>query len=139
MRKEKIVSSNELSRTICHKRLVFENIFQITGTIFEIDEKQSFSSGFCVRKLILLTDDYNPEPITFQFLNSKIDLLNDVRLLEKVCISFRLQGQSWKGKYITNIIANDLKRDAQSRILGLADSDFFGDIKDSVQEEINRT
>jgi hypothetical protein len=51
MRKEKIVSSNELSRTICHKRLVFENIFQITGTIFEIDEKQSFSSGFLCKEV----------------------------------------------------------------------------------------
>jgi len=118
-------ASNALSVTIVRERTVIENTFEITGTVFEISEVKTYPSGFKRRELVLLTDDYRPQPITFQFLSERVDLLNGIGDGERIIVRFRLEGRSWEDRYLTNLTVFELLKTSEQRIEGLGDESFL--------------
>ena len=118
-------SSNAQSCTIVRERTVIENTFEITGTVFVISEVKTYPSGFKRRELVLLTDDYRPRPITFQFLSERVDLLNGIGDRERIIVGYRLEGRPWKDRYLTNLTVFELLKTSEQRIEGLGDESFL--------------
>lgn len=68
---------------------------ELVGSIKKISEIQTFSSGFQKREIVLLTEEQYPQPISIEFLQDKVDLLNSLTLGEKVKISINIRGREW--------------------------------------------
>ena len=58
-----------------------------TGVLHKVEEVQTFPSGFQVRNFTIMSEGYNPEPITFQLTADNVSLVEGVGL-ELPCESF---------------------------------------------------
>ena len=85
-----------------------------------------------MRELTVLSEDYEPQAITFQFHNGNIELLNGLGKFEMVEIHFRLEGKCLEGKYSNNLVAFDLHRMSQSRNEGLGDKEYLEGIGEAL-------
>lgn len=80
--------------------------FEMTGSIKEIFDEQTFASGFNKREFVLtVEDDRFPQDIKFECLKEKTALLDDVAKGQQVKVSFDIRGREWKGSYFVNLAA----------------------------------
>ena len=68
---------------------------ELQGTVKKIGETQTFASGFQKAELVLLTDEQYKQPILIEFLQDKIDLLQNVKEGESVKIGINIRGREW--------------------------------------------
>ncbi len=68
---------------------------ELTGTVKKILEKQTFNSGFTKQELILQTNEQYPQTIAVEFVQDRIDLLNDIQPGDNVKISINIRGREW--------------------------------------------
>ena len=68
---------------------------ELQGTIKKISDLQTFSSGFQKKEVVLLTEEQYPQPINIEFLQDKVDSLNNFKENDKVKISINLRGREW--------------------------------------------
>lgn len=68
---------------------------EITGTIKKIFALQSFPSGFKKREIILYTNEQYPQNICIEFIQEKINLLDNFKVENEVKISISLKGREW--------------------------------------------
>lgn len=67
---------------------------ELQGTIKKIGETQTFAR-LQKRELVLLTDEQYPQPISIEFLQDKIDLLQNVKEGENVKVGINIRGREW--------------------------------------------
>ena len=72
-------------------------------------ELQTFPSGFQKRELVLVTQEQYPQPISIEFLQDKIGLLDTVSEGEEVKIGINIRGREWTSpqnevKYFNSIV-----------------------------------
>lgn len=68
---------------------------ELQGTVKKITEVQTFASGFQKRELVLMTQEQYPQPISIEFLQDKINLLDNVSVGEDVKIGINIRGREW--------------------------------------------
>lgn len=68
---------------------------EISGTIKKIFDIQFFPSGFKKREIILTTNDQYPQYLSIEFIQDKVDLLNDLEIGDLVKIFINLKGREW--------------------------------------------
>ena len=68
---------------------------ELQGTVKKIRETQTFASGFQKRELVLETDEQYKQYLSVDFLQDKIDLLNNVSVGDSVKIGINLNGRLW--------------------------------------------
>lgn len=68
---------------------------ELSGTVKKITENQTFSSGFQKRELILLTEEQYPQTIAIEFLQEKVNLLDNVTEGDSVKIGINIRGREW--------------------------------------------
>ena len=94
-------------------------IYEYTGVVEAICEKQTFASGFCKRDLVL-TDDVGQQPqypnhIAFTFKKDNCALLDSVKKGDRAKVRFAIDGRVWhdpktdKDKYFTDLTALKLE------------------------------
>ena len=82
---------------------------EIVGKIKVIGVTQSVgSSGFRKRELVVTTDEQYVQMISIQFLQDKVDILNNYSIGQEVKVSINLQGREWinpegKAQYFNSI------------------------------------
>ncbi len=80
--------------------------FDLSGTVKEIFDEQTFASGFNKREFVVTTEtDKFPQDIKFECLKDKVELVNKLKQGDKVKIHFDLNGREWQGKYFVNLVA----------------------------------
>lgn len=80
--------------------------FEMTGTIKEIFDEQTFASGFNKREFVLTVEDERfPQDIKFECLKDKTALLDEFGKGQQVKVSFDIRGREWKGSYFVNLAA----------------------------------
>ena len=82
---------------------------ELQGTIKKLTELQTFPSGFQKRELILQTEEQYPQPISIEFLQDKIGLLDTVNEGDQVKIGINIRGREWTSpqnevKYFNSIV-----------------------------------
>ena len=68
---------------------------ELQGTVKKIGETQTFASGFQKIELVLETDEQYKQYLSVDFLQDKIDLLNNVSVGDSVKIGINLNGRLW--------------------------------------------
>ena len=68
---------------------------ELQGTIKKLLETQTFASGFQKREMILLTQEQYPQPISIEFLQDKISLLDTVSEGDEVKVGINIRGREW--------------------------------------------
>ena len=68
---------------------------ELQGTVKKIGETQTISSVFQKKELVLLTDEQYTQPILVEFLQDKIDLLQNIKDGESVKIWINIRGREW--------------------------------------------
>ena len=83
---------------------------EITGKIKVIGETESFgTNNFRKRELVVTTDDSQyPQMIMVEFVQDKVDLLNNYAVGQDVKVSINLRGREWinpqgEAKYFNSI------------------------------------
>jgi len=87
--------------------------FDISGTIKEIFEVQTFANDFKKREFLLTTENEKyPQNIIFGCLKDKIELLESVKAGDTVTVHFDISCREWNEKHFVNL--NAWKIDTQS-------------------------
>lgn len=69
---------------------------ELTGTIKVINDTQTFGEkGFRKRELVLTTKDEYPQDILIEFVQDKVDVLDNFGIGEEVTISINIRGKCW--------------------------------------------
>ena len=82
---------------------------EVIGKIKLIGDVQALgSAGFRKRELVVTTDEQYPQMIMVEFLQDKVDLLNNYTVGQDVKVSINLRGREWinpqgEAKYFNSI------------------------------------
>ena len=69
---------------------------EVIGKIKLINETQTFgSNGFRKREIVITTDEQYPQMLLIEFIQDKVDLLNNYSVGQDVKISINLRGREW--------------------------------------------
>ena len=87
---------------------------QLSGTIKEIFEEQTFDSGFNKREFVI-TDEAEkyPQDIKFECVKENVELVNNLSKGDRVKVTFDIRGREWQGKYFVNLAAWKIEKAAQ--------------------------
>lgn len=82
----------------------------ITGKAHDILPIDNFQSGFQKQSLIVETESQYPQFINVEFINDKIELLNNISVGNEVKVSININGKKWESpqgetKYFNSITA----------------------------------
>lgn len=82
---------------------------EVIGKVKLIGETQTFgSNGFRKRELVVTTDEQYPQMIMIEFVQDKVDLLNNYAVGQDVKVSINLRGREWinpqgEAKYFNSV------------------------------------
>ena len=79
--------------------------YEMTGTITELMDTQTFQSGFQKREFVITNEDKYPQTVKFEVVKDKIELLSAYKLTDRVTVSFNIRGNEHNGRYYVNLIA----------------------------------
>lgn len=68
---------------------------EILGNVKKINDIQTFASGFKKRELILTTNEQYPQNITIDFVQEKINLLDNIKVGDDIKVSISIKGREW--------------------------------------------
>jgi translation initiation factor IF-3 len=81
-------------------------MFELSGTVKEIFEEQTFASGFNKREFVITSNAQKfPQEIKFECLKDKVELVNKLSKGDEVKVTFDVNGREWQGKYFVNLAA----------------------------------
>ncbi len=81
---------------------------EVQGKIKLVGNVQEITDSFRKRELIVVTQEQYPQTLCVEFVQDKIDLLNDFHEGQEVKIGINLRGREWKNpegiiKYFTSL------------------------------------
>lgn len=103
-------NTNHLGKATHSERELVESTLSLPGRVHVIGDLVEHESGFSKRDLVILTDDYRPSLIRFEFLNKAAASLDGLVEEEKVKVTFRIEGREWNGKVLNNLIGTQVDR-----------------------------
>lgn len=84
-------------------------MFELSGIIKLIGDKQTFQSGFEKREFVLTTQEQYPNDIKLECIKDRIALLDALNPGDKISVKFRIRGNEYQGKYFVNLNAFDIR------------------------------
>jgi single-strand DNA-binding protein len=93
--------------------------YELKGTVKEIFEEQTFTSGFNKRAFVVTSEaDKYPQDIQFECLKERVELVDKLKKGDKVTVSFDVNGREWNGKYFVNLVAWKIEAGSGSTAAG---------------------
>jgi hypothetical protein len=89
-------------------KIIKQYLHEETGILHKVEEVQTFPSGFQVRNFTIMSEGYNPEPITFKLSADNVSLVEGVGIGATVRVVFQVRGREWEGKYFNNLEVRSL-------------------------------
>ena len=78
--------------------------YDLTGKIKIIQEAKTFDSGFTKREMVVIVEDGKyPQEINIEFVQDKINLLDNLQPGQEVTVSFDIRGREYNGRYFNNL------------------------------------
>ena len=95
---------------------------ELIGTLKKISETQTFGSGFQKKEVVILTEEQYPQPISVEFTQDKIMLLDQFSEGDAVKISINIRGREWQApdgvvKFFNSITGWRIERNAPTQAL----------------------
>jgi len=76
---------------------------EITGTIKEIFDTQTFTSGFSKREFVITTQEQYPQQVKFEMTKDRADIIESLSIDDFVKVSFNIRGNEYQGKYYVSL------------------------------------
>ena len=76
---------------------------EISGTIKEIFETQTFTSGFSKREFVITTQEQYPQQVKFEMTKDRADIIDSLAIGDFVKVSFNIRGNEYQGKYYVSL------------------------------------
>ncbi|MDO5656422.1 MAG: DUF3127 domain-containing protein [Flavobacteriaceae bacterium] len=67
----------------------------VQGKVTKMFETQTFQSGFQKREIVVTTNEQYPQPISIEFTQDKISILDNINVGDNVKVSINLRGREW--------------------------------------------
>ena len=83
--------------------------FELTGTIIDVFQTQTFAKGFRKREFVLEYGDKYPQKIIFGLVQEKCDMLDSYGIGDTIVVSFEVKGRDWTDKSGTVKYFNSLE------------------------------
>ena len=109
-------SSNNFGLTQHLEREVVDSTFSLPGIVHEIGELVEHDSGFTKQELVIVTNDYKPTLVKFEFLNKSTIQLFGLGKNEKVKVTFRIEGREWDGRVLNNVIGTKVEKISEQKV-----------------------
>ena len=85
--------------------------YELTGTIKQTGEVQTFASGFSKREIVITTEgDRFPQDIALEALKEKMEILDGFSAGDRVKASFDIRGREYKGRHFVNLVVWKLEK-----------------------------
>jgi single-strand DNA-binding protein len=84
--------------------------YEMTGTVKQIMDEQTFPSGFSKREFVVTSEDEYPQPVRFVLFKEKAKLLDAVRSGERIKVSFGIKGNEYNGRFYVDLNAFKVER-----------------------------
>ncbi|WP_185859365.1 DUF3127 domain-containing protein [Blattabacterium cuenoti] len=68
---------------------------EIIGKVKKLFESQKFDSGFRKREIVITTEEPYPQNILIEFIQDKVDLLENIRPKDKIKVFINIRGREW--------------------------------------------
>ena len=77
---------------------------QLSGTVKEIFEEQTFGSGFNKREFVI-TDEAEkyPQDIKFECVKDNVALVDKLNKGDRIKVTFDIRGREYNGRYFNNL------------------------------------
>lgn len=85
--------------------------YQLTGKVFQIDDTQTFASGFSKREFVVETDGKYPQEIKLEAHKERADKLDRFQIGDPVTVSFDIRGNEYQGRHYVNLVAWKIEGD----------------------------
>ena len=78
--------------------------YELTGKIKVIQDPQTFNSGFTKREMVVTVEEGKyPQDINLEFVQEKVNLLNELNVGQTVTVTFDIRGREHNGRYYNNL------------------------------------
>ncbi|MBB1488714.1 DUF3127 domain-containing protein [Oceanospirillum sediminis] len=78
--------------------------YELTGKIKVIQDPQTFGSGFTKREMVVTVEEGKyPQDINLEFVQEKVNLLNELNAGQTVTVTFDIRGREHNGRYYNNL------------------------------------
>lgn len=85
--------------------------FELTGTLKQLFDVQTFSSGFTKREFVVEVPDGNyPQMVKFEIVKDRISQLDGFSVGDEVKVAFDIRGNEYKERFYVNLNAWKLER-----------------------------
>ncbi|WP_185867188.1 DUF3127 domain-containing protein [Blattabacterium cuenoti] len=68
---------------------------EIIGIVKKLFDIQKFDSGFQKKEIVLTTEEPYPQNILIEFIQDKVNLLENIRLKDKIKVFINIRGREW--------------------------------------------
>ena len=87
--------------------------YELEGTIYQIDDVQTFNSGFTKREFVVESQDGQySQQIKFEAVKDKTSLTDGLQKGDKVKVFFDIRGNEYNGRFYVNLNAWKLEKAA---------------------------
>ena len=90
-------------------KIIKQYLHEENGVLHNVEDVQTFPSGFQVRNFTIMSEGYNPEPITFKLTADNVSLVEGVGIGSTVRVVFQVRGREWEGRYFNNLEVRSLE------------------------------
>lgn len=78
--------------------------YELTGKIKLLQEAKTFDSGFTKREMVVVVEDGKyPQEINLEFVQDKVQLLENLQPGQEVTVTFDIRGREYNGRYFNNL------------------------------------
>lgn len=116
---------------------------EIVGKVTKIFDAQTFSSGFTKREVIVTTQEQYPQPLSIEFLQDKVNLVDNITVGDDIKVSINLRGREWTSpegvtKYFNSITGWRIEKQTANATMGQQlppPQDFNAQVSDLNKED----
>ena len=102
--------------------------FEMEGVVKQIDEVQTFASGFSKREFVVEVEDGKfPQMIKFECLKDKTSLTDGFSAGDPIKVHFDIRGNEYNGRFFVNLNAWKLEKPDGSGDASSGNADFDGE------------
>jgi single-strand DNA-binding protein len=89
--------------------------YEVSGSVDEIKEPQTFASGFTKRELILTVQDGKyDQTVVFEFLQDSVSKLDDIKEGDSVSVTFDLRGRRHNDRVFNSLVGWKISVDSKA-------------------------
>jgi hypothetical protein len=87
------------------------NNFELTGTLKQLMDLQTFASGFTKREFVIeVQDGKYPQMIKFECVKDKTAILDGLAIGDEITVTFDIRGNEFKERFYVNLVAWKLSK-----------------------------